>query len=247
MQIRDYPPIVTRAVEAHMKRGVPAGEASDRTWTEATPEERTAVDLWILANQHTEARDASPDQQTRFRFLVNEAMALAQRGTFGQIRLKGRHTFSWMTHDHNLEIWGQVTDADNKLLAQTSGWYRCTDPEQAAKRAEDTYLTHVIEPDAVRVWHYPREVQRDMPRDTEELRRYVRRHFPRYHAVAIVKTTDLGRAYELTNDSWWRNDDVEFLGSVENGMKGARSTSIGDVLEVNGTKYIVAVAGSIVF
>jgi hypothetical protein len=71
--------------------------------------------------------------------------------------------------------------------------------------------------------------------------------FASYHFVAEVDTDDLNQAYRLTNTvegPWWRNFGVKFLGSIEHGLAGSRSTSIGDVLEhVGGACHIVARCG----
>lgn len=51
-----------------------------------------------------------------------------------------------------------------------------------------------------------------------------------YELVAYVETDDKEKAFELTNhihQEWWKNEGVKCL-------KEARSTSVGDVLEVNG-------------
>jgi hypothetical protein len=61
--------------------------------------------------------------------------------------------------------------------------------------------------------------------------------------VATVDTESLDIAYELTNNidgSWTENENVRsFIGCV------ARSSSIGDILEKDGKKYIVARVGFI--
>ena len=58
---------------------------------------------------------------------------------------------------------------------------------------------------------------------------------------------DSDDAYRLTNTieaPWWSNPGVQFFGSVEHGLKGARSTSVGDILEcVNKDRYAVGRAG----
>jgi hypothetical protein len=81
----------------------------------------------------------------------------------------------------------------------------------------------------------------------EALQSQVDENFAAYHCVAEVETDDLNAAYRLTNTieaSWWTNEGVKFLGSKEHGMKGARSTSIGDVLEhTSGDRWVVARTG----
>jgi len=99
----------------------------------------------------------------------------------------------------------------------------------------------------ITVYHVPDDLTRDiwMTRGPEHLA-MVREHFPSYKAVAKVQASDLDDAYRLTNTidgPWWENRGVEFLGSAEHGMDGCRSTSIGDVLELDGRKYIVAPMG----
>jgi hypothetical protein len=57
---------------------------------------------------------------------------------------------------------------------------------------------------------------------------------------AEVDTEDLEKAFELTNHielNWWGNDGVTFLGGSK------RSTSCGDVLELDGKYFVVATAG----
>lgn len=53
--------------------------------------------------------------------------------------------------------------------------------------------------------------------------------------VAVVDTDDLDEAYRLTNHIdklWWENEGVVAL-------RESRSTSIGDVLDLNGKFYVV--------
>lgn len=66
-----------------------------------------------------------------------------------------------------------------------------------------------------------------------------------YH-VADVATNDLDYAYMLTNSidsNWWDNAPVTFKGSPQHGMDGCRSTSVGDVMLLDGTYYVVASCG----
>ncbi len=62
-----------------------------------------------------------------------------------------------------------------------------------------------------------------------------------YHHVATVDTESLDTAYHLTNSiekGWWENDGVTFYGSKDHGMKGSRSSSVGDVfVEVKDDVY----------
>ena len=63
----------------------------------------------------------------------------------------------------------------------------------------------------------------------------------KYTKVAHVESDSLDKAYELTNNissSWTENENVRSL-------KGSRvrSTSVGDVMELNGVFYIVASIG----
>lgn len=56
-----------------------------------------------------------------------------------------------------------------------------------------------------------------------------------FRPVAVVDTDDLDEAYRLTNHIdklWWHNEKVVAL-------RESRSTSIGDVLDVNGKYYVV--------
>lgn len=60
-----------------------------------------------------------------------------------------------------------------------------------------------------------------------------------YELVAYVETDDKGVAYELTNhihQEWWKNEGVRC-------MKETRSTSVGDVMEVNGELWRVEPLG----
>jgi hypothetical protein len=62
------------------------------------------------------------------------------------------------------------------------------------------------------------------------------------HLVAEVDTHKLDQAYFLTNTidtPWWENEGVKFLGSPDHGMKGCRSTSVGDVMERDGAFHAV--------
>jgi hypothetical protein len=55
-------------------------------------------------------------------------------------------------------------------------------------------------------------------------------HFPNdFELVAVVNTTDLSKAFELSNTietEWWKNEGVSLMVSRD----GFRSTSVGDVL-----------------
>lgn len=60
-----------------------------------------------------------------------------------------------------------------------------------------------------------------------------------YEPVARVKTKKLDEAFELTNSincPWWENDGVSAI-------KQTRSTSVGDVVEVDGVRYLCADIG----
>jgi len=60
-----------------------------------------------------------------------------------------------------------------------------------------------------------------------------------YELVAHVDTDDLDVAFELTNhisNEWWLNEDVQCV-------KQGRSTSVGDVLELNNKLYRCEMAG----
>lgn len=60
-----------------------------------------------------------------------------------------------------------------------------------------------------------------------------------YELVAYVETDDKNLAYELTNhihQEWWKNEGVRC-------MKETRSTSVGDVMEVNGELWRVEPLG----
>lgn len=60
-----------------------------------------------------------------------------------------------------------------------------------------------------------------------------------YELVAEVDTNDVEYAYKLTNHidcPWWENREVKAI-------KQTRSTSVGDVLEVNGKFHRCEMAG----
>jgi hypothetical protein len=66
------------------------------------------------------------------------------------------------------------------------------------------------------------------------------------HHVAEVTALTLDQAYEKTNTidlKWWKNQGVKFLGSPDYGTEGCRSTSVGDVMEMDGQFYQVASVG----
>ena len=67
-----------------------------------------------------------------------------------------------------------------------------------------------------------------------------KQNFPTdYELVAEVDTDDLDIAFERTNTinrPWWENDRVKPL-------KQTRSTSVGDVVEVNGKYHLCEMAG----
>lgn len=100
----------------------------------------------------------------------------------------------------------------------------------------------------IRVYHGPDDfVLTATFLDDDELRARAARQLKDYHLIAEVCTDDLDDAYRLTNTieaPWWSNPGVQFFGSVEHGLKGARSTSVGDILEcVNKDRYAVGRAG----
>jgi predicted transcriptional regulator len=69
-----------------------------------------------------------------------------------------------------------------------------------------------------------------------------------YQKIAVVNTDDLNVAYEQTNnieDLWVKNAMIlETFNLVEvKGVKGARSTSMGDIMEKDGELYVVAMMG----
>jgi hypothetical protein len=60
-----------------------------------------------------------------------------------------------------------------------------------------------------------------------------------FHFVALVETTDLDRAYERTNtiDRYWPGNEGVAVADLPPGLKGYRSTSVGDILEVVGAGF----------
>lgn len=86
----------------------------------------------------------------------------------------------------------------------------------------------------VKVFHNKNflDYRRNTPIDTNDL-----------VLVAEVNTCDLEAAFERTNnidESWAENPDVTFFGDIE---QGCRSTSTGDVMELNGERFVVEMAG----
>jgi hypothetical protein len=71
-------------------------------------------------------------------------------------------------------------------------------------------------------------------------------HMEDFHHVANAWATDLEHAITMTNTiegGWWKNVGVRFLGCHIHGMKGARSTSVGDVIGHEGRYWMVAAVG----
>jgi hypothetical protein len=99
----------------------------------------------------------------------------------------------------------------------------------------------------IRVFHAPEWLMLQVAiANNETLLAKIGTHWSSYHCVAEVDTDNLDRAYRLTNSldtSWWENAGVTFLGSAEHGQEGARSSSIGDVFELNGVRSVVARMG----
>lgn len=100
----------------------------------------------------------------------------------------------------------------------------------------------------IRVYHGPDElVLGAVLLDDERLLSRVRERTEEYHLVAQVATNSLDEAFRLTNtleSAWWENAEVAFFGSAQYGLKGARSTSIGDVFEcANKERYVVSRIG----
>ena len=61
--------------------------------------------------------------------------------------------------------------------------------------------------------------------------------------VANVDTNDLNKAFSLTNHietDWRENEGVTFVGKFN-----SRSTSVGDVFELDGVRHVVAACGFI--
>lgn len=66
---------------------------------------------------------------------------------------------------------------------------------------------------------------------------------PELQHVANLDTDDINKAFELTNHidhDWRENDGVTFVGT-----KDPRSSSVGDVFEKDGIKFVVAACGFI--
>ena len=96
----------------------------------------------------------------------------------------------------------------------------------------------------IKVWHCPDELFGSVGR-TGTVR--ILENFHSFKLVAEVFSDDMNVAYERTNTihgAWWESAVVKFLGSATHGRRGCRSTSIGDVLELeDGTLQIVASDG----
>lgn len=93
----------------------------------------------------------------------------------------------------------------------------------------------------ISVFHVPPQMFPYVPGFyNDKLVAFVLGQFPYYRKVAEVECSDLEvgmleEAYHRTNNIdedkvWWENVGVKFLGSVDYGMDGCRSTSVGDVL-----------------
>ena len=66
----------------------------------------------------------------------------------------------------------------------------------------------------------------------------------KYKLVAVVEGDDLEKAFELTNTiygPWWENEGLEPV--VLEYAKGARSTSVGDLMVSGGKNWFVAPVG----
>jgi hypothetical protein len=55
--------------------------------------------------------------------------------SYGEIELENGKTFQWMRGGGDGEIWGAVWNEDGSIAKNTSGWYRTTDVDKAAKLA----------------------------------------------------------------------------------------------------------------
>ena len=97
----------------------------------------------------------------------------------------------------------------------------------------------------VKVYHVPNNLFSEAMHcgfSDYKLRTFFDKNFKEYISVAEVDTGDLDHAYRLTNTincSWWENHGVvaKFEG------EGCRSTSVGDLLMVDESSYLVAADG----
>jgi hypothetical protein len=68
--------------------------------------------------------------------------------------------------------------------------------------------------------------------------------FPQdYELVAEVESDELEVVYEFTNhihQEWWKNEGVKLV-------KESRSTSVGDVVEINGKRFLCGMTGWVEF
>jgi len=93
----------------------------------------------------------------------------------------------------------------------------------------------------ITVYHVPRRLFHDVPHfDDQKLISFVNENKTKYILVAKVQTTDLEKAFELTNSidrHWSENDQVVAFGEQ------LRSTSVGDIMFDGTDTYIVATCG----
>ena len=59
--------------------------------------------------------------------------------TYGKIPLQNGATFFWMSSAQDGEISGHVEPPQGGVAKGTSDWYRTTDPQQAARIADQRY------------------------------------------------------------------------------------------------------------
>lgn len=101
----------------------------------------------------------------------------------------------------------------------------------------------------IKIYHFPLTLIEDVfetRSDGGTLCDFVRNNIEKYHHVADVDTDELEVSYRLTNTEhgkWWTDNLVTFHGSLEYGMQGARITSVGDVLDMNAIRFVVAPHG----
>jgi hypothetical protein len=107
----------------------------------------------------------------------------------------------------------------------------------------------------ITIRHLPRETYRDMSciYDDEQRARFAKEELKNnnYIRVADIELIDenidksLSLAYELTNSidsAWYDNADIDV---ANNAKEGCRSTSVGDIIQIQGKSYMVAGCGFI--
>jgi len=103
------------------------------------------------------------------------------------------------------------------------------------KKAQDTGIPPPTK--GITVYHNPHFL--DLSFTYKDIAEKVKAHISDLEEVAIVNTDSLDTAFRQTNNidkPWFDNEDVQVI-------KKSRSTSVGDVMELNDELYVVAPVG----